>query len=107
MSLLRAVPTIFMTLILTGCGPDQNGDLVLHKDLKECRQEADRFYKGYRAVDVASPRSQYIIGCMAAKNYVFDFSPASCDSKYPLPTQPTCYARESWFAWVVGYFSAN
>ena len=69
--------------------------------------QADRYFGGYRAFDVSSPRSQFIIGCMATKGYVFDFTPADCDSHYPLPTQPTCYAADNWLDWIIDKFRSD
>ena len=60
---------LLLAIFLGGCLPEQA------KDVAACRIEADRFYKGYRTADVDSPRSQYIIGCMAAKGYDFNIAP--------------------------------
>jgi hypothetical protein len=89
---------LLAAVTLGGCLPDQA------KDLAACRKEADRFYQGYQAVDVDNPRSRYIIACMAAKGYDFRISPADCDSRHPLPTQPSCYTSNKWLAWVVDRF---
>jgi hypothetical protein len=84
--------------ILAGCSADRNKELVV------CQTEADRFYQDYQAFDVENPRSQYIIGCMAAKGYTFNITPADCDSRRALPTQPTCYTYNSWPAWIIDFF---
>lgn len=81
-----------------GCFPDQAKDVVA------CRSEADHFYQAYRAVDPDDPSSRYIIACMAAKGYDFTISGADCDSRYPLPTQATCYAPNNWAARFVDLF---
>jgi len=78
------------TALLAGCLPDRR------KDLDLCQSEADRFYQGYQSFEVNNPRSKYIIGCMADKGYTFNFTPANCDSRLPLPIQPTCYASKNW-----------
>jgi len=88
-------------ITLGGCLPDQA------KDMAACRTDADRFYQGYRAADVDNPRSQYIIGCMAAKGYDFTIAPADCDSRHPLPTQPACYTPSSWLAWMSNQFRSR
>ena len=83
-----------MVFALGGCLPDQ----VKAKDVAACRIEADRFYQGYNDIEVNNPRSQYIIECMAAKGYDFEISPADCDGKRPLVTQPACYSSHGWIA---------
>ena len=83
---------------LGGCLPDQA------KDMAACRTESDRFYQTYKAVDPEDPSSQYIIACMAAKGYNFTIFAADCDSQYPLPTQPTCYAPNSGPNWIIDQF---
>jgi hypothetical protein len=82
---------VFLSLLITlkGCLPDQA------KDVAACVTEAERFYRMYKAVDPEDPSSQYVISCMAAKGYQFTVSPADCDSRYPLPTQATCYEPAS------------
>ena len=92
---------LLAAITLGGCLPDQA------KDVAACQTEADRFYEGDRAVDVDNPRSQYIISCMAAKGYDFDYLPADCDSRHPLATQPTCYAPKIWPAWIADKFRAH
>ena len=87
---------VFLMLIsLGGCLPDNA------KDMATCRTEAEHFYHMYKAVDPNDPSSQYIIECMAAKGYDFTPVAVSCDSRYPLPTQPACYASNSWPDWVI------
>ena len=85
-----------MAFALAGCLPDE----VRENNVAACRIEADRFYQGVNAVDVNNPRSQYIVECMAAKGYDFDISPADCDSRHPLASQPACYAPQRWMAWI-------
>jgi hypothetical protein len=89
---------LLMSITLAGCAPDPA------KDLGACRAEAERFYPMYKVADPADPSSQFIIGCMAAKGYDFTISPTDCDSQYPLATQPTCYAPNSWPNWFVYKF---
>jgi hypothetical protein len=91
---------VFLLGVITlgGCLPDQA------KDMSACRTDADRFYQGYHAADVDNPRSQYIIGCMAAKGYDFTIASEECDSRHPLPTQPACYTSSSWLAWIIDQF---
>jgi hypothetical protein len=91
----RAI-ALLAVITLGGCLPDQS------KEIAACRLEADRFFQGYTTSDVDNPRSKYIIACMAAKGYDFDIAPADCDSRHPLPTQPTCYTPSSWLDWVIG-----
>ena len=92
---MRLEVVLFMMITLGGCLPDQT------KDVAACRTEAERFYHTYEAVDPNEPSSQYIIACMAAKGYDFTILPADCDSRYPLPTQPACYAPNSWLDWII------
>lgn len=95
---------VFVLLAFTtlgGCLPERAKDVAI------CRIEADRFYEGYRAVDVESPRSEFIIGCMANKGYNFTIMSADCNSQRPLATQPTCYASNSWLSWIIDRFSAQ
>jgi hypothetical protein len=92
---------LLFAIFLGGCLPDQS------KDIASCRTEADRFYQGYRTADVDNPRSQYIIGCMAAKGYDFTIVPEDCDSSRPLPTQATCYIPSSWLAWIGNQFRSR
>jgi hypothetical protein len=89
---MRREVILFMAFALGGCLPDQGKA----SDVAACQTEADRFYQGYNDVDVNNPRGQYIIECMASKGYVFEISPADCDSRRPLTHQPTCYASQSW-----------
>src|ERR1043165_9496266 len=87
---------LFMAVALGGCLPDR----VKAEDVAACRMEADRFYQGHNSIEVNNARSQYIIECMAAKGYDFESSPADCDGRRPLATQPACYASQSWMAWI-------
>jgi len=97
----REVVCLLVAFAVAGCLPDQA------KDVAACRIEADRFYQGYNTVDVDNPRSQYVIACMVAKGYDFDVSPAACDSRHPLPTQPTCYTSSNWLARILGQFLSH
>jgi hypothetical protein len=89
---------LLMLIIVGGCSRQPTLDVAA------CRTEADRFYQAYNAVDADSPRGRYIIACMAAKRYDFDVGQADCDSRHPLPTQPTCYARNGWLDWIIDRF---
>jgi hypothetical protein len=91
----REAVLLLVGFAVAGCLPDQA------KDVAACRIEADRFFEGYNNVDVNNPRSRYIIACMATKGYDFDVSPATCDSRHALATQPTCYASHHWLAWII------
>ena len=84
-----------------GCLPDQA------KEVTTCRMEADRFFRGYNSADVNNPRSQYIVACMAAKGYDFDISPANCDSRHTLSTQPTCYVPNGWLGSIFNLFDTH
>ena len=86
---------MFLAIGLAGCLPDQA------KVLDACRQDADRFYHTYEAVDPNHPSSQYIIACMAAKGYDFTALPTDCDSGHPLPTQSACYEANNWLDWSI------
>jgi hypothetical protein len=91
---MRREALFVLSIGLGGCSPDQ------HKAMEACRLEAERFYHMYKAVDPDDPSSQYIKGCMAAKGYHFTITPADCDSRYPLATQPTCYEGNNWRDWI-------
>ena len=54
--------------------------------------------------DPAAPAARYIIECMAAKGYDFEIEPAACNSRYPLPTQSTCYKSNNWLAGIIDQF---
>jgi len=95
---MRREVVLLMVIILGGCFPDQA------KDVAACQTEANRFFQTYKAVDPDDPSSQYIIACMATKGYDFTISPADCDSRHPLPTQPECYAPNSWLNWIIDQF---
>ena len=84
---------LLAALALGGCLNDKATDIAA------CTMRADLFY-GYPTYDVNSPRSRFIIGCMATKGYNFDISPADCDSRHPLPIQPNCYTADGWLGWV-------
>ena len=93
--LMRYWMVLLMVLAaVSGCSSDRA------EDLTTCQAEADRFYQGYRTMDVDNPRSKFIISCMADKGYAFDFTPKECDSRHPLPSQPACYAANGWLAWI-------
>lgn len=88
---IQVMAGILAAVALSGCARDQA------KDIASCQVEADRFYQGYQANDVGNPRSKYIIACMDAKGYDFDFSPVECDSQHPMAIQPTCYVSKNLF----------
>ena len=98
---MKRVLVLLAVTTVGGCLPDRAKDVAI------CRTEADRFYEGYRAVDVDNPRSEFIIGCMANKGYIFNIMPSDCSSERPLVTQPTCYASNSWLSWIIDHFSAQ
>ena len=98
---MRRAVLLLVAMALGGCLPDQA------KDVAACQAEADHFYNGDHAVDVDNPRSQYIIGCMAAKGYDFSIAPADCSSQRPLPTQPACYTSNSWLGWIIDQFRSH
>jgi hypothetical protein len=83
-------PVVFALLTLApgGCMPDQS------KVMSACLTEVKRFYPAYVASNMDDPGIRYIIACMEAKGYDFSISAADCNSKHPLPTQPTCYAPQ-------------
>jgi hypothetical protein len=100
---MRLAVGLFVTLLLGGCLPDQ----AKSTDVTACRDEADRFYQAYNNADMNNPRSKYIVACMAAKGYIFEVSPADCDSRHALVTQSTCYVSKSWIAWIFGRFRSQ
>jgi len=81
-------------VLLGGCEPDQT------KNMDACRAEAEHFLSSLQGRP-KDPSSQYIIACMAAKGYDFTTTPEDCDSRYPLPTQPTCYVPNGWVGWTI------
>jgi hypothetical protein len=87
-----------MAIGLGGCVPNQA------KDVATCQAEANRFYQTYEAVNPDDPSSKYIIACMVAKGYDFTISPADCDGRHSLPTQPACYAPNDWLDWIIDRF---
>jgi hypothetical protein len=89
---------IFVAATVTGCMPDRA------KDLAACKAAVMRFYPTYVASKLEDPGTRYIIGCMASHGYEMEVSAADCDSRYPLPTQATCYAPRDWLASVIGRF---
>jgi hypothetical protein len=76
-------------------------------DMSACIVQADSFFGDLRAFDVESPRSQFIIGCMASKGYAFDIAPAACDSHRPLAAQSSCYSADDWLYWIITKFRAT
>jgi hypothetical protein len=95
---MRRQVVLLVAITLAGCVPDKS------QDLAACLTEADRFYSRYLAADPAAPAARYIIECMAAKGYDFEVEPAYCNSKYPLPTQSTCYKSKNWLAAIIDQF---
>jgi hypothetical protein len=88
-----------MVLIsLAGCLPDRD------RTLSDCRKEADRFYQVYRLDEPESPRTEYIIECMAAKGYNFTVEPKDCDNRYRFETQSACYVSDTWIVWLADQF---
>lgn len=85
-----AIGVSLLVLTLGGCLPDKINDVA------SCQMQADRFFP-LPSADADSPRSQYIIACMAAKGYDFDIEPADCDSRHSLTAQATCYSPVNWF----------
>jgi hypothetical protein len=94
---MRRGAALLMLIGLGGCLPDQA------KDVTACRTEAERFYHTYEAVEPDDPASQYIIACMAHKGYDFSATSTHCNSRTPLPTQPTCYESNSWLGWIIDH----
>ena len=95
---MRREVAFLMAITLGGCLPDKA------KDMAACQTEADRFYHMYKAVDPKDPSSQFVIECMTAKGYDFTPVAVACDSRYPSPTQPACYAANSWPDWFIDQF---
>jgi hypothetical protein len=91
---------LLMAISLTDWVPDKT------RDMEVCRIEAERFYHMYNAVDPNDPSSQYVIGCMATKGYEFAPFAKACDTRYPLPTQVTCYTPSGWLDWLVDHFGS-
>ena len=98
---MRRAVALLLSLTLAGCLPDRA------KDLAECQQEASRFYETYRAVDPDDPSSRYLIGCMAAKGYVFSIAAQDCRSERPFPNQAACYRPDSWLGWIAEQFGGG
>ena len=86
---------------LAGCSQDKAAAI------DACQTEADRFFQGYRTDDVTNPRSRYVIECMAAKGLDFDITPAGCDSRKALPSQPACYVSNFWFDQLTDWIAGN
>ena len=93
--------TMIVAIALAGCLPEKANDLA------DCQTEADHFYETYQAFPEDDPRSRYIIGCMAAKGYHLDVSPAECDGKHRLVIQPTCYTPAGQIARFIDRFRIN
>src|SRR5215510_14869000 len=93
---------LLIALFLGGCS-----DQAKSKDILACQDQADHFYQGYNNADMTSPRSKYIVACMAAKGYRFEVSPADCDSQHALVSQSTCYVSESWIASITARFRSQ
>jgi hypothetical protein len=83
---------------LGGCSPDRDKTLI------DCQKDADRFFQGSQADDPENPRSQYIIGCMAANDYDFNVEPKHCDSRFPFSTQAACYTSKNWIDRIMDQF---
>ena len=95
---MKRTVALLLVVVLGGCLPDQS------EDMTACKAEVMRFYPGYIAANPDDPGTRYIIGCMAAKGYDFEVTPADCSSRDPLATQPACYTPRSWPAWVIDRF---
>ena len=95
---MRRELVLFMAVAVAGCGPDQA------KDMAACQAEVMRFYPAYVASKLEDPGTRYIIGCMAARGYEFEVTAADCNSRYPLPTQATCYTPRNWIAGAIDRF---
>ena len=89
---MKRVFVFLVAITLAGCLPEKANDLAY------CQTEADHFYQTYQAFDVNDPRTRYIIGCMAAKDYNLDMLLTDCDSQHRLVTQAACYTPNSWIA---------
>lgn len=95
---MRRLLVVVLLMSLGGCLPDRE------KDLAACRIEADHFFQAATADDPDDPKSQFIIGCMTTKGYDFSVVPPDCDSRYPFPSQPACYAPSRWLDWMIDNF---
>ena len=86
--------TVIATVLVAACQPNRSDTLGA------CQLDADRFYRTASASVLESPRTKYVIGCMAAHGYRFDFLLKQCDSSRPLTAQPACYSslNSSWFS---------
>ena len=100
---MRLKVRLFVALFLGGCSPDQ----AKSKAILACRDAADRFYQGLSNADIDSPRSKYIVACMADKGYNFEVWPVDCDSQHALTTQSACYVSQSWMAWIISRMSSR
>ena len=85
---------VLSAILLGGCQPNRSDTLA------SCQMDADRFYHTQSAATLESPRTKYIIGCMAAHGYKFDFLLNECESSRPYTAQPACYSAldTSWLA---------
>ena len=83
---MRYRSALLVALALSGCSPDKASDVA------GCLAEAERFYPSYLVRDPEAPASRYVIACMNFKGYNFTIEASACDSRFPLPTQATCYS---------------
>ena len=85
-------------VLVAGCQPNRSDTLA------SCQLDADRFYHTAAAATLESPRTKYVIGCMDAHGYKFDFLLTQCESSRPFTAQPACYSalRSSWPPRLVG-----
>jgi hypothetical protein len=83
---------VLLPVMVGGCMPDQS------RVMAACQSEVMRFYPVYIASDLDDPGTRYIVACMKSKGYDLSVAAADCDSKYALPTQPTCYAPQGFVA---------
>src|SRR5665213_2697036 len=88
--LMRGNAILLLALILAGCSPDSAEDIVA------CKTAASRFYASYLIVKPDDPGTKYIIACMIDRGYDFDISQLTCDSRFPLSSQPACYVSNTW-----------
>jgi len=98
MPAMRQAILLVALIGLGGCLPDRDKTLI------DCQKDADRFFQGSQADDPENPRSQYIIGCMAANGYDFNVEPKHCDSRFAFPIQTACYTSKNWLDRIIGQF---
>ena len=82
---LARLSVLLAAALVAGCQPSRSDALA------SCLLDAERFYQT-RAVTLESPRAKYIMGCIAAHGYRFDFLLAQCESSRPFISQPECYS---------------